>query len=228
MRAARPAGGARPAHPLIAIIQAAGWPIWPLLAASVVALALIIERALALRERVVAPAGLVDEVLSITREGLPGPAVVDALAASSVQGRVLAAGMRALAYEPRIVAADLERAFEQAGREALHGLGTYLNALGTIATAAPLLGLLGTVVGMIEIFAAQAPGTGGANPQQLAHGISVALYNTAFGLIVAIPALLFHRYFRGRVESHRLALEIGAERLLAQLRRLQALRGGLA
>lgn len=192
------------------------------------ALALIIERALALRARVVAPPGLVDEVLSITRDALPEPSVVDALAASSVQGRVLAAGMRALAYEPRIGPADLERAFEQAGREALHHLGTYLTALGSIATAAPLLGLLGTVVGMIEIFAAQAPGSAGANPQQLAHGISVALYNTAFGLMVAIPALLFHRYFRGRVEAYRLALELGAERMVVQLRRLQALRGGAA
>ena len=191
-----------------------------------VALALIIERALALRARAVSPAGLVEEVLSISRDALPAPSVVDALAASSVQGRVLAAGLRALAAEPRIAPADLERAFEQAGREALHQLGAYLNALGSIATAAPLLGLLGTVVGMIEIFAAQAPGTAGAQPQQLAHGISVALYNTAFGLLVAIPALLFHRYFRGRVESHRLALELGAERLLVQLRRLQALRTG--
>ena len=210
---------------MIAIIQAAGWPIWPLLAASVIALALVIERMLALRERVVVPAGLVDEVLSITRDAMPAQAVVDALAASSVQGRVLAAGLRALATEPRIAAADLERAFEQAGREALHQLSAHLNALGSIATAAPLMGLLGTVVGMIEIFAAQAPGTAGANPQQLAHGISVALYNTAFGLLVAIPALLFHRHFRGRVDGYRLALESGAERLATQLRRLQFLRG---
>jgi hypothetical protein len=121
---------------LIAIIQAAGWPIWPLLVASVVALALVIERFLALRARVVAPAGLVDEVLSITRDALPAQAVVDALAASSVQGRVLAAGLRALASEPRIGPSDLERAFEQAGREALHHLGAHLNALGSIATEA--------------------------------------------------------------------------------------------
>ena len=211
---------------MIAIIQAAGWPIWPLLAASVVALALVIERTLALRTRVVAPPGLVEEVLSITREALPSAPVVDALAASSVQGRVLAAGLRELATEPRAGAADLERAFEQAGREALHQLGAHLNALGSIATAAPLLGLLGTVVGMIEIFAAQAPGSAGANPQQLAYGISVALYNTAFGLLVAIPALIMHRYFRGRVETYRLALELGAERLCVQLRHLQFLRGG--
>lgn len=210
---------------MFAIIQAAGWPIWPLIAASVVALALVIERLLALRPRLVAPAGLVDEVLVLTRDGLPSGGVVDALAASSVQGRVLAAGLRAFAAEPRISPADLDRAFEHAGREAYHQLSAYLTALGSIATAAPLLGLLGTVVGMIEIFGSQAPGTAGGNPQQLAHGISIALYNTAFGLLVAIPALLFHRHFKARVDEHRLALELGAERLATQLRRLQARRG---
>jgi biopolymer transport protein ExbB len=213
---------------VIAIIQAAGWPIWPLIAASVLALALIIERLLALRARVVVPAALLDEVLVLTRDGLPSSQVVDALAASSVQGRVLAAGLRAYAAEPKIAPADLDRAFEHAGREAFQQLSAHLTALGSIATAAPLLGLLGTVVGMIEIFGAQAPGSAGANPQQLAHGISVALYNTAFGLLVAIPALLFHRHFKARVDEHRLALELGAERLASQLRNLQARRGGSA
>ena len=89
--------------------------------------------------------------------------------------------------------------------------------MGTIATAAPLLGLLGTVVGMIEIFGSQTPGSG--NPAQLAHGISVALYNTAFGLMVAIPSLMFHRYFKGRIEAYVLELEAGADRLLSQLDR---------
>lgn len=213
---------------MIAIIQAAGWPIWPLIAASVVALALVIERLLALRTRVVAPAGLLEEVLVLTRDGLPASPVIDALAASSMQGRVLAAGLRAYVAEPRIAPSDLDRAFEHAGREAYQQLSAYLTALGSIATAAPLLGLLGTVVGMIEIFGSQAPGTGGGNPQQLAHGISVALYNTAFGLLVAIPALLFHRHFKARVDEHRLALELGAERLAGQLRSLQARRGGAA
>ena len=94
----------------------------------------------------------------------------------------------------------------------------YLNALGTIASAAPLLGLLGTVIGMIEIFGSQAP-AGGANPALLAHGISVALYNTAFGLIVAIPSLMFYRYFRGRVDAYAIDLEQAAERMLPHLMR---------
>jgi len=105
-----------------------------------------------------------------------------------------------------------------AGRAAVHKLERYLNALGTIASAAPLLGLLGTVVGMIEIFGAQSP-TSGSNPEMLAHGISVALYNTAFGLIIAIPSLMFYRYFRGRVDAFVLDLELAAERLLPHLLR---------
>ena len=111
-------------------------------------------------------------------------------------GTVLAAGLRAVIAEPRITEAALRAAFESAGRAAVHRLERYLNTLGTIASAAPLLGLLGTVIGMIEIFGSQAP-TGGNNPALLAHGISVALYNTAFGLMIAIPALMFYRYFRG-------------------------------
>jgi biopolymer transport protein ExbB len=100
----------------------------------------------------------------------------------------------------------------------VHGLERYLNTLGTIAAAAPLLGLFGTVVGMIEIFGSQAP-TGGTNPQQLAHGISVALYNTAFGLMIAIPSLMFYRYFRGRVDEFQLQLELAAERMVPHLMR---------
>jgi biopolymer transport protein ExbB len=114
----------------------------------------------------------------------------------------------------------LRNAFEVAGRDAMHQMERYLNALATITTAAPLMGLLGTVVGMIEIFASQNPGAGGvANPAQLAQGISIALYNTAFGLIIAIPALLFYRYFRGRVNDYRLTMELAAERMVPQLLR---------
>lgn len=100
----------------------------------------------------------------------------------------------------------------------MHRLERYLNTLGTIATAAPLLGLFGTVVGMIEIFGSQSP-TGGNNPIQLAHGISIALYNTAFGLIIAIPALMFHRHFRARVEEYTVDLEQAAERMVPHLLR---------
>ena len=202
---------------MISIIQAAGWPIWPLILCSVVALALIFERFYSLRARQVLPPTLVDEVISVSRRSIPPADVVDKLSTSSVLGGILAAGFRAVLADPRLNEQNLRQAFENAGREAVHRLDRYLNALGTIATSAPLLGLLGTVVGMIEIFASQAPASGGQNPQQLAHGISIALYNTAFGLIVAIPALMFHRYFRARVENFRLGMELAVERMVPHL-----------
>jgi biopolymer transport protein ExbB len=203
---------------LLSIIQAAGWPIWPLLLCSVVALALIIERLYHLREPVVAPPTLLDEVLTVSRTSLPGNDVVAKLAENSVLGQVLAAGLHAVIADPRITEEALRQQLENAGRTAVHGTERYLNTLGTIAAAAPLMGLFGTVVGMIEIFGSQAP-TGASNPQLLAHGISVALYNTAFGLIIAIPSLMFYRYFRGRVDTFQLEMEIAAARLVPQLMR---------
>ncbi len=203
---------------MISIIQAAGWPIWPLILCSIAALALIIERLSSLRPVRVAPAKLLDEVLAITRQSLPNEDVIRKLADNSVLGSVLAAGIRAASQDHVRDEAQLRQSFEAAGRAAVHQLERYLNALGTIASAAPLLGLLGTVVGMIEIFGAQSPTTG-TNPEQLAHGISVALYNTAFGLIIAIPSLMFYRYFRGRVDEFVLQLEMAAERLLPNLLR---------
>ena len=203
---------------MLSIIQAAGWPIWPLILCSIVGLALILERLVSLRTRRILPPNLVDEVMGISRNSLPTTEVVNKLAASSLLGQVLAAGLSAVIAEPRIQEAALRQSFETAGRLATHQLERYLNALGTIAAAAPLLGLFGTVVGMIEIFGAQAP-TGAANPALLAHGISVALYNTAFGLIIAIPSLMFYRYFRGLVDHHVLQLEHAAERMVPHLMR---------
>jgi len=124
---------------------------------------------------------------------------------------------RSVAAEPRLAEATLRQAFETAGRSAVHNLERYLNTLGTIAQSAPYLGLLGTVIGMIEIFASQSPS--GSNPSQLAQGISIALYNTAFGLIVAIPALIFYRYFRGLVDQYTLDMEQAANRLVPHLLR---------
>jgi len=183
-------------------------------------MALVIERMLQLRGSRVAPSSLVEEVMGVSRTSLPGSDVVAKLADNSVLGSVLAAGLQSVIAEPRITETALRQSFENAGRMAVHKLERYLNALGTIATAAPLLGLLGTVVGMIEIFGSQAPTSGaGGNPEALAHGISIALYNTAFGLIVAIPSLMFYRYFRGRVDEFELALEVAAERMVPHLMR---------
>ncbi|MBV8502693.1 MAG: MotA/TolQ/ExbB proton channel family protein [Paucibacter sp.] len=205
---------------MFSIIQAAGWPIWPLLLCSVVALALVIERFSSLRASRVAPSRLLDEVLGVTSQHLPPPDMVNRLAENSVLGLVLAAGIRAVTLDPKMPEAKLRESFESAGRRATHQLERYLNTLGTIAAAAPLMGLLGTVVGMIEIFGSQTPGS--SNPTLLAHGISVALYNTAFGLIVAIPSLMFYRYFRGRVDEYVLELEQSSERLMAHLKRFIA------
>ncbi|MDH4050430.1 MAG: MotA/TolQ/ExbB proton channel family protein [Rubrivivax sp.] len=210
---------------MFSIIQAAGWPIWLLIACSVVALALVIERLYYLREVHVAPSTLLEEVMGVTRTSLPTADVVDKLAENSVLGSVLAAGLRSVMAEPRISEIALRQALENAGRTAVHQIERYLTALGTIASAAPLLGLFGTIIGMIEIFGAQAP-SGGADPQQLAHGISVALYNTAFGLIIAIPSLMFYRYFRTRVDYFQLTMELAAERLVPHLLRFTVRGGG--
>lgn len=201
---------------MLSIIEAAGWPIWPLLAASVIALALIVERLLTLRRSRVLPAGVYEEAVAAVRQRRATPEAIDALHRGSPLGRILATATRQAmrhaaggATPARLAARE---AVEDTGRAVAHDLERYLNALGTIASAAPLLGLLGTVIGMIEIFGSQ--GGTGANPEQLAHGISVALYNTAFGLIVAIPALIFWRYFRRRVDDYVTELEARAAAFL--------------
>jgi biopolymer transport protein ExbB len=207
---------------LFSIIQAAGWTIWPLIACSVLALAIVIERFTSLKTQKIAPPKLLDEVIAVTRNGVPSPDVVSQLEHNSALGEVLASGLRAINTDPRCSEEDLRATMEGAGRLVAHRLERYLSTLATIASAAPLMGLFGTVVGMIEIFGSQAPGTPtGGNPQQLAHGISVALYNTAFGLMVAIPSLIFWRYFRGQVDGYLLTLELAAERLARHVKSLR-------
>ncbi|MGN6527555.1 MAG: MotA/TolQ/ExbB proton channel family protein [Burkholderiaceae bacterium] len=202
------------------ILLEAGWPIVPLFLCSVIAVAVVVERFMALRAARVAPGYLLGEVLAVTRNGLPAPDVIAKLADNSLLGNVLAAGLKQLALDPRSSEQQLRQTFEGAGRDAAHKLDRYLNTLGTVAAVAPLLGLFGTVVGMIEIFGSQTGAAGSANPVELAHGISTALYNTAGGLLVAIPSLMFYRYFRGRVDDYLHTLEQSSEQLLAQLVRL--------
>lgn len=209
---------------MLSIIQAAGWPIWPLILCSIVGLALIIERFVSLKTSRIAPSQLLDEALAVSQQRLPPPDIVEQLAANSAMGAVLAEGFRECLRNPRADEVSLRACLEAKGRETAADLQRYLGALATIASAAPLLGLLGTVVGMIEIFGAQVgAGAAGqsANPMQLASGISIALYNTAFGLMIAIPALLFWRYFRGRVDRYLLTMELASERLLRHLLLLQ-------
>ncbi|MDM0112435.1 MotA/TolQ/ExbB proton channel family protein [Variovorax sp. J22R133] len=205
---------------MLSIIVAAGWPIWPLLVCSVLALALVIERFTSLKTARVMPPKLLDEAITVSRTAVPPPDVVTKLERNSSLGEVLAAGFRALNANPRSTDDDIRAAMEATGRTVAHKLERYLAALATIASAAPLLGLLGTVIGMIEIFGSQSPAggaVGSGNPAQLAHGISIALYNTAFGLIVAIPTLIFWRYFRSRVDEYLLGLELASERFARHL-----------
>jgi biopolymer transport protein ExbB len=193
---------------LFAIIQAAGWPIWPLLLASIVAVALIIERAVSLRESKIVPPTLLDQVISVhARQGVTLD-IIEKLSQDSPLGEVLAAGLRN-EKSPRHV---MKEAIEEAGRAVAHNLERFLTTLGTIATASPLLGLFGTVVGMIEIFGSQSPG--GTNPQQLAQGISIALYNTAAGIAIAIPALIFYRHFKNKVDGYVVQMEQAASKLI--------------
>ncbi len=186
---------------MLAIIQAAGWPIWLLLSASMIALALIIERILYLRRSRILPPNLLNEVVRVYHNGKVDQAVIGTLEKNSPLGRVLAAGLRNV-ESPRDV---MKESIEEAGRGTAHDLERFLTTLGTIATLAPLMGLFGTVVGMIEIFGAQ--NATGANPAQLAHGISVALYNTGFGLAIAMPALVFYRHFRALVDGFIIDME---------------------
>ncbi|MBD3892574.1 MotA/TolQ/ExbB proton channel family protein [Hydrogenophaga sp.] len=213
---------------MLSIIQAAGWPVWPLIACSVLGLTLVIERFISLKSSKIVPPKLLEEAIMVSRTGIPGPEVVDQLEQNSVLGEVLASGFRTLSGDPNASEDDLRASLQGAGRRAGAKLQRYLGAIATIASAAPLLGLLGTVIGMIEIFASQgvdggmgvAPG--GGNPTQLAHGISIALYSTAFGLIIAIPALVFWRYFRSRVDEYLLTMELAAERFARHLLTLRA------
>lgn len=208
---------------MYSIIQAAGWPIWPLVACSILGLAIVFERFYSLRMLKVAPPKLLDEVIGVTRNAVPSQDVLTQLEQNSALGEVLASGLRAVAHNPRCTEEDIRNAMESRGKSVAHRLEKYLDALGTIASAAPLLGLFGTVVGMIEIFGSQtAPGSNSiGNPAQLAHGISVALYNTAFGLLVAIPSLVFWRYFRGKVDAYLLTLELNASALARHIASLR-------
>ncbi len=189
--------------------------MWPLYLASVLGLTIVIERAWSLRRRSVNPPGLVDTVLEMLGKGHPPLELAAMLEKHSPMGRVLAAGLRNYHAERAIMI----EAIEDEGRAVAHELERYLTTLGTIAVISPLLGLFGTIVGMIEIFASQGAV---ANPQQLAHGISVALYTTGYGLIIAIPATIFWRHFRAYVDELILEMERAAMRLVEVAHGLRA------
>jgi biopolymer transport protein ExbB len=190
------------------IIEAAGWPIWFLIVASVVALAIIGERWWSLRESIVQPRNLMAQVIHDYRQYGVTPQLLSRLSRNSPLGQVFAAGLRNVKSSPAI----MKETIEEAGRTVAIDLERFLTSLGTIAVIAPLLGLFGTVVGMIEIFGSQTPQ--GGNPLQMAHGISIALYNTAFGLVVAVPAMIFYRHFRAKVDEMLVDMEMQAIKLI--------------
>lgn len=193
---------------VFAIVQAAGWPIWPLLLASIIAVALIIERLVALRRSRVVPSGLLQRVVGEFKKDADNSKMLADLETHSPLGRVLAAGLRNVGASREV----MKEAIEETGRAVSHELERYLTTLGTIASISPLMGLFGTVVGMIEIFGSQAPT--GSNPMQLAHGISIALYNTGFGLVIAVPSMIFWRHFRALVDSLVIDMEQQAVKLV--------------
>lgn len=191
------------------LIQSGGVLVWLIIVCSVVSVAIVIERFWTLKKSAVTPFGLMDKVEKLLDEEELDPSRVAEIRRSSPLGRILAAGMVNI-DQHRVV---MKEAIEEAGRHVIHELERYLNALGTIAVITPLLGLLGTVIGMIDVFAAITT-AGVGNPTVLAGGISQALITTAAGLTVGIPSLMFHRYFRGKVEELAVDMEQEALRFL--------------
>jgi len=205
------------------LVQAGGWLMVPILACSVLALAIVAERAWMLRNRKVAPAGLVGAIWKQARSGSISEDNIRALRKHSPLGRILAVGLLNRDRDRQV----MKEAIEEAGRAVTHDLHRFLNALGTIAAITPLLGLLGTVVGMISVFTTITT-LGVGDPAELAGGISQALITTAAGLSVAIPSLIFYRYFRGKVDELVVIMEQEAIKLVEVLhgdRSLQV-RGG--
>jgi biopolymer transport protein ExbB len=204
----RPIGNKR----VLELLIAGGWVMWPIGLCSAVALAIVLERFWTLRRRAVLPPGLGDEVREWAAQHKLDPAHVEALRRNSPLGELLAAGID-VRHRPREI---IKERIEDAGRHVVHRLERYLNTLGTIALISPLLGLLGTVIGLIRMFlAVMVHGIG--NAQQMAGGIGEALVCTATGLVVAVPAYIFHRYFRSRVSGLVVVMEKEAIALLDEL-----------
>ncbi|HIN58526.1 MAG TPA: MotA/TolQ/ExbB proton channel family protein [Gammaproteobacteria bacterium] len=194
------------------LIRSGGWLMWPIVVCSVLALAIIVERCWSLRRSVVAPRDLMSEIQGMTLGDRLTNEQIHSVRETSALGQILAAGLSRQTQQAFLV----KDAIEEAGGHVVHELERYLNALGTIAATTPLLGLLGTVIGMIKVFSAiTAVGVG--DPQVLAGGISEALITTAAGLSVGIPSLMFHRYFLGKVNELTVAMEQDALRFMEVL-----------
>ena len=193
---------------MLSLIQAAGWPIWPIIIASVVAMGIIGERMWTLRLSVISPKELLPKVLNEYKRSGVSPEMISRLQKHSPLGKILAAGLKNVKSTREV----MKESIEESGRVIAHDLNRYLTTLGTIAALSPLMGLFGTLIGMIEIFGSNSPT--GSNPTQLAYGISVALYNAAFGILVAIPSMIFYRHFRAKVDDFVIEMELQALKLV--------------
>ena len=206
---------------MLELVKAGGWLMLPIIACSVVALAIVAERYWTLRRARIAPDHLVLEVWRAAKAGTLTPDRITELRNGSALGRVLAAGLAARHLDRERVKENIE----DVGRHVVHELERYLNMLGTIASITPLLGLLGTVIGMIKVFAVITT-QGVGDPSVLAGGISEALITTAMGISVAVPSLLFYRHLRGRGDSLVITMEQEALKMLEALQHEGALGAG--
>lgn len=194
---------------MLELLIAGGWVMWPILACSAIAIAIVLERFWSLRRQTVLPENLGDEVRAWATSSRLDPAHIQQLRMNSPLGELLASALD-VRHRPR---EQIKERVEDVGRHVMHQMERFLNTLGTIAAVSPLLGLLGTVFGMIRMFLGiLTHGVGDAN--QLAGGIGEALITTAAGLCVAIPALMFYRYFRGRIAAYVVEMEKQAIALL--------------
>lgn len=193
---------------MLSLIEAAGWPVWPIIFASIIAVGIIGERTWSLRSSVVVPKDLLPRVLNEYKRSGVTQEMVTKLQQHSPLGQIFAVGLQNESSTREI----MKESIEEAGRVVTHNLDRYLTTLGTIAALSPLMGLFGTLVGMIEIFGSNSPT--GSNPAQLAYGISVALYNAAFGILVAIPSMIFYRHFRAKVDALAIEMELQALKLV--------------
>ncbi|MDE2308534.1 MAG: MotA/TolQ/ExbB proton channel family protein [Xanthomonadaceae bacterium] len=197
---------------VLEILIAGGWALAPILVCSAIALAIVLERCWTLRRKSVLPPGLGEEVREWARNGQLDPRHLEALASDSPLGELLAAAL-AVRNRPR---EQIKERIEDTGRHVVHRMERYLNTLGTIALIGPLLGLFGTVIGLIRMFMEVMAG-GIGDPARMAGGIGEALICTAAGLTVAIPAYVLHRYFRSRVAGYVVLMEKQATALLDEL-----------
>jgi biopolymer transport protein ExbB len=193
------------------IILAAGWPIWPLIFASIIALAIIGERFWSLRVEIIAPSDLLPEVQKLINQGVIKKDVIAKIREHSLLGEIFASAL----INSNTSAAHIKEAIEESGRAVSYRLEKYLSTLGTIAAVAPLLGLLGTVIGMVDLFSSFT--NSGHDVAVFARGISVALYNTAAGIVVAVPAMIFYRFFRSKVDDLIFDMEQQALKLIESM-----------